>query len=138
MNTGSEWAASLSAARLATTTLSSGEIPRSPGVYAWFQDDECVYIGKASNLRARLSTHLSTSLDLSRSTLRASVAVKMLGVTRKHARSRPTVMTPEQIAVVSEWFATAEISWLECDTREEANALERRLLASRMPALNLI
>lgn len=138
MSTSSEWAALFSATRLATASLSSGEIPRSPGVYAWFQDGECVYVGKARNLRARLGTHLSSSLDLSRSTLRASVAVKTLGVTRKHARSRPTVMTPEQIAVVSEWFATAEISWLECETREEANALERRLLASRMPALNLI
>ena len=94
----SDWAALLSAPRLTAATLSSGEIPRSPGVYAWLQDGECVYVGKASNLRTRLSTHLSTSLDLSRSTLRASVAVKTLGVTRKHTRSRPTVMTPEQIA----------------------------------------
>lgn len=35
------------------------------------------------NLRRRIGTHLSTSLDLSRSTLRASVAVKTLGVTSR-------------------------------------------------------
>lgn len=138
MSTSSEWAALLSATRFVTGTLSRGEIPRSPGVYAWFHDGECVYVGKASNLRSRIGTHLSTSLDLSRSTLRASVAVKMLGVTRKHARSRPTVMTPEQIAVVTAWFATARVSWLECETRDEAHVLEGRLRKSWMPGLNLI
>ena len=138
MSTSSEWAALLSATRFATGTLSRSEIPRSPGVYAWFRDGECVYVGKASNLRRRIGTHLSTSLDLSRSTLRASVAVTTLGITRKHARSRPTVMTPEQIAVVTAWFAAAEVNWLECKTRDEAHSLEGRLRKSWMPSLNLI
>lgn len=39
-----------------------------------FRDAECVYLGKASDLRSRLGTHLGTSLDLSRSTLRSWVA----------------------------------------------------------------
>ncbi|MEU4455264.1 GIY-YIG nuclease family protein [Nocardioides sp. NPDC023903] len=138
MSTDPEWAALLSATRFATGTLSRGEIPRSPGVYAWFHDGECVYVGKASNLRRRIGTHLSTSLDLSRCTLRASVAVKTLGVTRKHARSRPTVMTVEEIAVVTAWFATAEVNWLECETRDEAHALKGRLLESWTPEMNLI
>jgi hypothetical protein len=138
MSTDPEWAALLSATRFATDTLSRGEIPRSPGVYAWFHDGECVYVGKASNLRTRIGTHLSTSLDLSRCTLRASVAVKTLGVTRKHARSRPTVMTVEEIAVVTAWFATAEVNWLECETRDEAYALKGRLLESWTPEMNLI
>jgi GIY-YIG catalytic domain len=133
-----EWQGLLSAPRHANATLSRGEIPRSPGVYAWFQDGECVYVGKATSLRERLSKHRSTSLDLSRSTLRATVAATELGITRSLARSRPTVMTPEQIAVVSKWFSTAEVSWRECQTQMEADTLERRLRSSWMPVLNLI
>ncbi|WP_328531227.1 GIY-YIG nuclease family protein [Nocardioides sp. NBC_00368] len=138
MSTSSEWTTLLSATRFTTVTLSRSEIPRSPGVYAWFQDGECVYVGKASNLRRRIGKHLSTSLDLSRSTLRASIAVTTLGITRKHARSRPTVLTPEQVDVVTAWFAATEVNWLECKTRDEADALEGRLRKSWMPSLNRI
>lgn len=116
--------------------MTPGDMPTSPGVYAWFQEGACVYVGKASNLRSRLSKHRSNSLDLSRSTLRASVAVVELGVTRQHARTRPTVMTSEQIAVLSAWFERAELSWIECPTPADAANLEDQLRAAWRPPLN--
>ncbi|MCX6402184.1 MAG: GIY-YIG nuclease family protein [Propionibacteriales bacterium] len=137
MSTSPEWNLVLTATRHPNATLSNGSIPTSGGVYAWFQDDECVYVGKASNLRGRLGKHRSGSLDLSRSTLRASVAVKELGVTRKHARQRPSVMTADEIAKVGAWFAKARVAWVECPDADAADALERSLRAAWMPPLNL-
>jgi GIY-YIG catalytic domain len=136
--TSPEWEALLGAKRHPNTELESSDIPRSPGVYAWFQNDVCVYVGKASDLRSRLGKHRSSSLDLSRSTLRATVAVHELGVTRQHARQRPSVMTAEEIAVVSAWFAKASLTWVECADAEAADRLERSLRADWMPELNLI
>lgn len=116
--------------------LARSDLPAAPGVYAWFKDGSCVYVGKATDLQNRLSRHRSTSLDLSRSTLRASVAVAELGVTRQHARSRPSVMTPEQIAVVTAWFRIAEVAWIECPTPADASKLEDGLRSAWLPPLN--
>lgn len=132
-----EWQRLLSAPRHANAALPRAAIPEEPGVYAWFQDDECVYVGKASNLRDRLGAHRRTSLDLSRSTLRASVAVQELGVTRSHARSRPSLMTPAQIEAVNSWFQRASVAWLCCQTVGAAETLETRLRMAWMPPLNL-
>lgn len=69
------------------------EVPeRLGGVRLFLRDAEYVYLGKASDLRSRLGTHLGTSLDLSRSTLRSWVAVRELGLSRECTRRRPTVM----------------------------------------------
>lgn len=136
MTLSTDWETLLASPRHRNSDLTSGEIPPVPGVYAWFQNDECVYVGKASNLRSRLGKHRSGSLDLSRSTLRASVAVQELGVTRHHARQRPTVMTQEQIDVVSAWFARASLTWVTCPDAEAADRLERALRATHMPPLN--
>lgn len=97
-----------------------------------------MYVGKAANLRSRLRAHRQTSRDLSRSTLRASVAVAELGVTRRHARARPSLMTEDEIGVVNEWFKNAEVAWLECATALQADLLERSLRAGWMPPLNIV
>lgn len=133
-----EWQALLTAKRHSNADLRSADIPTTAGVYAWFQGDDCVYVGKASNLRGRLGKHRSNSLDLSRSTLRASIAVQELGVTRQHARQRPTVMTAADIAVVGAWFEQASLTWLECVDNAAADQLERSLRAAWLPNLNLI
>ena len=122
---------------MSVSTIRGSDIPRSPGVYAWFNDGACVYVGMATSLRERLGKHRSFSLDLSRSTLRASVAVRELGVTRAHARSRPSVMTQEQVDVVTDWLRGCEIAWLVCDNTNAADLLERQLRESWMPPINL-
>ena len=118
--------------------LQLADVPRDPGVYAWFRDGQCVYVGKAASLRRRLSAHLRTSPDLSRSTLRASVAVRELNVTRATARARPPVITREQAGVINRWLGECGIAWVTCSSPQAADELERLLRRERMPVLNRI
>ncbi|NYF16008.1 excinuclease UvrABC nuclease subunit [Microbacterium sp. AK009] len=113
------------------------DIPAKPGVYAWFRDGECVYLGKASDLRSRLGTHLGTSLDLSRSTLRSWVAVRELNLDREYTRRRPTVTTAPQVAIVNAWLRSCELTWVVTATKEDAALLEGRLLAAYRPPINV-
>lgn len=132
-----DWVEVVAAPRHANASLRRGEIPFSPGVYAWFKGSECVYLGVATNLRRRLSAHRGQSADLSRSTLRASVAVMLVGVTRAQARSRPSVMNSAQITAVNAWFDEAEVAWLETATADDARDAEHHLLGRWLPSLNL-
>ncbi|GEL48474.1 hypothetical protein CHO01_35900 [Cellulomonas hominis] len=113
-------------------------MPAAPGVYAWFRDGACIYVGKASNLRTRLRAHRASTRDLSPSTLRATVAERELGVSRRFARQRPTLITAEQVDVVNRWLASCDVAWLTCPSAEVAEALERRLRASGLPPLNRV
>lgn len=132
-----EWQDIISRRRRLAGTVQRADVPSQPGVYAWFRGGECVYLGKASDLRSRLASHLASSLDLSRSTLRSWIAVRELGLTREYTRRRPTVMTGEQVAVVNEWINTCELAWTTTGTKEEAAALESRLLRRWRPPINV-
>lgn len=132
-----EWRRMLAVLRRKVASLRSGDIPSSPGVYAWFHDGRCVYLGKAFNLRTRLGTHLRTSLDLSRSTLRSWVAVRELGLAREFTRRRPSVMSVDEVAVVNAWIAECDLAWLSTATKAEAASLEKSLLADWRPPINV-
>lgn len=132
-----EWQAVLERPRRLARHVDRRDIPAGPGVYAWFRDGDCVYLGKASSLRSRLNTHLGTSLDLSRSTLRSWIAVRELGLDRAHTRHRPTRMTSDQVAVVNDWIGACDLAWVETATKEEAAALESRLLGAWRPPINV-
>lgn len=80
-------------------------------------------------------TAFAKGQDLSRSTLRASVAVEHLGISDAVARQRPTVMQREQVAVVNQWLASCE---LRCDNTQEAHDWELRLRDEWLPPLNLV
>lgn len=131
-----DWESVRSQRRNLAGSLNRAQIPTGPGVYAWFRDGECVYLGKASSLRPRLATHLATSLDLSRSTLRSWVAVRELGLERAYTRQRPSAMTPEQVGVVTAWIHHCELTWVETESASSAAALESALLAQWRPPIN--
>ncbi len=131
-----QWRVLLAGRKHAVRTLAHSDIPAKPGVYAWFRDGYCVYVGKASDLRSRLRAHLATSLDLSRSTLRSWVAVRELGLDREYTRRRPTVMTAAQVAVVNDWLRACELTWVVTPTKEDAASLERALLGEFRPPIN--
>lgn len=131
-----DWKTVQSKPRHLAGTLKPAQIPSGPGVYAWFHEGECVYLGKASSLRSRLGTHLATSLDLSRSTLRSWVAVRELGLQREYTRQRPSVMTPEQVRVVTGWIHSCELTWIETESAISAAELESALLARWSPPIN--
>ena len=64
------WPSLLQLARTPAGALKPSMVPTAPGVYVWFRDEEPVYAGKAAGaegLRDRLSKHLASGLDLSRS-----------------------------------------------------------------------
>lgn len=131
------WERARAAERRPVASLSRGDIPDSPGVYVWFRDGEPVYVGEAKgSLRQRLSAHLSKSADLSRSTLRRSVALAELGIPRSAAATRPTVITAEQAAVVTTWLSECEVAWLVCDDGADAHQLEAELRSQHLPPLN--
>lgn len=134
--TSDDWKTVLSQRRRLAGSLVPAQIPRGPGVYAWIRDGGCVYLGKASNLRSRLSTHLATSLDLSRSTLRSWVAVRELGLERAYTRRRPSAMTPDQVRVVTAWIHSCELAWVETESAVSAAALESALLKHWRPPIN--
>lgn len=130
------WQQVMAAPRVRSGALRSRDVPAAPGVYAWFRDGACIYIGKATSLRQRLRAHRATSRDLSRSTLRASVGASVVGIPRSVARQRPSVMAAEQVDVVNRWLSECEVAWLSCSSADAADALERRLRIERMPLLN--
>jgi hypothetical protein len=140
-SSGVQWAKALAVTRHDVSRLRSEDIPRSPGVYIWFREGEPVYVGEArglKGLRGRLAAHRASSRDLSRSTLRASVAVAELGVSRARARSRPSVMSVDEVAVVNGWLAGCELGWIECPSQESAHDLETALRQEWLPPLNRI
>lgn len=138
---GDRWLIALSEVHPRSLPIGRGAVPVEPGIYIWFREGDPIYIGEARGafgLRGRVRAHFSKGRDLSRSTLRASVAVLLFGVERSVARQRPSVMDPGQIAVVNQWLAACELGWIVCDTPEVAHASERRLRDEWLPPLNRI
>ncbi len=123
------------------SSVMARDIPISPGIYIWAYRGELVYVGEAKGaqgLRGRLRSHLAIGPDLSRSTLRASVAVAQLGIDRATARSRPTLMGNSDVAIVNAWLRECELGWVECDSAVEAHAMEVALRSEWLPPLNRI
>lgn len=133
---GTEWHRILSEARHHVDQLPLAEVPCEPGVHAWFREGRCVHLGETGNLRSRLRTHLSTSHDLSRSTFRSWVAVREVVRTREYTRRRPSVMTDDEIAVVTAWIRECDVAWVTTNTKRDAAQLKAALIADSRPPLN--
>jgi hypothetical protein len=114
-------------------------IPREPGVYIWWRNDDPVYAGVAANtggLRPRLSAHLATKLDLSHSSLRRNAAEMLLGVPTSVTKARPPVVREEQVRIVNEWIGGLTVAWLVLATADEAASYERGMHSEWMPPLS--
>ena len=120
--------------------MTDSVVPSGPGICVIFEGGEPVFVGKGvgrEGLRGRLRAHRATDADLTRSTLRASVAVDLLGVSRWTARQRPGGLPEWAVASVNEFLAACEVAWIECDSAEGATDLKRGLLAEFRPEYNL-
>ena len=105
---GSVWERVRTARRWRLGGVTAGEIPLAPGVLVVFDDDRPVFVGVGvgkRGLRGRIHQHRATGSDLSSSTLRASVAVEVLGVSRWTARQRPSVLLQSMVDEVNEIMA---------------------------------
>lgn len=131
-----EWADLFSIPRVISADLERGQIPTNPGVYLWFRDGECIYVGIAGNLRQRFSNHRSQKNDMSGSTLRSWVAVELLGMERELTRLRPSIITEDQTAQVNAWVAQCEVAWVVLNSRDDASFLEAKLLRTMRPRFN--
>lgn len=118
--------------RVEAAKLDLDEVPETPGLVAWFRDGVCIYLSASSNLSRRITEHLSTSQDLTRSNLRARVAVDVLGVDRARARR----ISQEQADAVAEWLRRCDVGWLVTDRRSDAARLRTQLLERMRPRFN--
>ena len=138
---GGAWERLMSARRIRLGSLETTSIPLGPGALVLFDGSIPVFVGEGvgrRGLRGRIQEHRSTRPDLSSSTLRASVAVDLLGVSRWTARQRPSVLPADMIEEVNEAVADLDIAWIECASVDEARELRRQLWAEYKPEYNIL
>lgn len=126
--------------RLAASMMTSSNVPKSYGVYAWFRDGGPVYAGRAvgaQGLHERVwRNHMATGADLSRSSFRRNVCDHLSVADTSVTKVRPTLLTADDVEPVNAWIRECEVSWIEFETVNEAKDFERRLLAEWMPPLS--
>lgn len=133
----SMWEAIRERPRVSVATLRGRSVPAVPGVYIWWRDGEPVYVGEAkTSLQQRLSAHLATGPDLTRSTLRRSVALAQLGIPRAVSGQRPSIIGQAEADSVSAWLRGCELTWVECEDADAAHTLEVALRSEWLPPLN--
>jgi hypothetical protein len=136
---GDDWGRLLSAPRRPAGNLQRREFPEEPGVYLWSRDGAPKYVGTATSLRKRLSSHLGGGESLASSSLRRNVCELLFqvppNVTGKPTRQK---VTTEQANAIRDWLLGCEVSWLQARTQEDAAALETRLRRMFLPPLNRV
>lgn len=126
--------------RVPAESLTGKDIPKRPGVYAWYRDGEPIYSGRAlgaDGLHGRVwKNHLKAGADLSRSSFRRNVC-EHLGVAPTSTTTvRPTLLTAADVEPVNRWIRECEVAWIECESAADAEALERELHAEWLPPLS--
>ncbi|WP_342353120.1 GIY-YIG nuclease family protein [Rathayibacter caricis] len=135
-----EWAVLLRKPVRPVASLDQKSIPDQPGVYLCRRDGAAVYVGTASNLRARLwGKHLGAGLSLAGSSLRRNVGELLLGVPPAVTSSPNRVkVTSPQAEAIHSWLLSCDLAWQACETAAQAKLLERRLRDAYLPLLNRI
>ncbi|MFE5670923.1 hypothetical protein ACFQ58_04845 [Agromyces sp. NPDC056523] len=138
---GGAWERLMKVRRKRLGSVATASIPLGPGVLVLFDGSMPVFVGEAigkRGLRGRIQQHRATGTNLSSSTLRASVAVDVLGVSRWTARQRPSVLPGDMIEEVNEVVAELRVGWIECATPDEARELKGELWAEYKPEYNIL
>ena len=118
------------------TTLTRGDVPLAPGVYAFYRDGKACYVGKAGNLQNRVwKQHCGKSRSMRNSAFRRNVA-EHLGVAPANAiYTKAHAPTPEEANGVRTWIEGCEVAWITQPTEPEAVALESALKVEWTPEL---
>lgn len=126
--------------RRAACSITGGDIPTRPGVYAWYREDAAIYSGRAlggDGLRGRIwKDHLRTGADLSRSSFRRNVCEHLGIAPTSKTTVRPTLLTAADVDPVNRWIRECEVAWIECQSAREAEDREKALHAEWMPPLS--
>ena len=137
---GNLWQRMESQPRLSAASIVREDVPTRRGLYAWYRDGEAVYSGRAlgaDGLYGRIwKDHLRTSNDLSRSSFRRNVCDYLGIAPTSRTTIRPTVMTAADIEPINRWISECEVAWIECQSANEAKALEKALHAEWLPPLS--
>jgi hypothetical protein len=116
--------------------LTRRDIPREPGVYAWYRRGRAVYVGKADDLQERIwARHLGESRTLGTSALRRNVAESLGFGASAEIKNGRVRLTPAQLAQVRAWICGCRVTWLVLPSAADAIAAEMELKAERMPRL---
>lgn len=126
--------------RSAAASLKGKDVPKRPGVYAWYREGQAIYSGRAlgaDGLNGRIwKCHLKAGADLSRSSFRRNVCVELGIAPTSTTTIRPTLMTAADIEPVNRWIRECEVAWIECESSAEAEAVEKALHAEWLPPLS--
>lgn len=120
--------------------MTSADVPKTVGVYAWYRDGQAIYAGRAvgaKGLNERVwRNHLAKGSDLSRSSFRRNVCEHLGIADTTVSRIRPTRLNAAEVEPINAWIGGCEVAWIEFHTVEEAKGYELRLLSEWMPPLS--
>ncbi|WP_159620291.1 GIY-YIG nuclease family protein [Arthrobacter zhaoguopingii] len=136
---GKDWSRLLAVPRRAASGLTRADLPKEPGVYLWSRGGAPQYVGKATSLQKRLSTHLGEGVSLAGSSLRRNVG-ELLFQIPPNVTGNPTrqKVTTGQATAIRSWLLGCDVSWLRAHTEHDAAALEARLRHVFRPPLNRV
>nr|WP_208739618.1 hypothetical protein [Arthrobacter agilis] len=136
---GKDWTRLLAAPRRAASNLTRSDLPNEPGVYLWSRNEVPQYVGTATSLQKRLSTHLGGGVSLAGSSLRRNVC-ELLFQIPPNVTGNPTrqKVTTGQATAIRGWLLGCDVSWLREHTERDAAALEARLRLVYRPPLNRV
>jgi hypothetical protein len=132
------WAEMDARPRVAFSELTRAAIPISPGVYAVYRDGCRVYVGKAADLRSRVSRHNGKGLGMRGSAFRRNVA-QFLGIAEaNHIYKQVHRITADEAQAIRDWIEGCEVAWFERPTESEALAAETEIKAEFKPPLTKV
>ncbi|WP_159803235.1 GIY-YIG nuclease family protein [Arthrobacter zhaoguopingii] len=136
---GKDWSRLLAVPRRAASGLTRADLPNEPGVYLWSRGGAPQYVGTATSLQKRLSTHLGGGVSLAGSSLRRNVC-ELLFQIPPNITGSPTrqKVTTGQATAIRSWLLGCDVSWLRARTERDAAALEARLRHVFRPPLNRV
>jgi hypothetical protein len=122
--------------RIAASGLSRNDIPVSPGVYAWYRENDAVYVGSAKELRDRAwGRHMGEGVSMGTSAFRRNVAEHLGFGSSADIKKKRVRLVPDQLAQTRSWILRCSLSWIECRSAAEAIDLEIAIKNEWLPPL---
>jgi len=117
-------------------TLTVGDLPVDPGVYALYRDGDRKYVGKADSLRDRVwKNHSGRGQLMTTSAMRRNIAEHLGIATPADIKARRYQPTPDEVASVRAWLDECDIAWVACPTAQAAVDLEDKMKVEYKPPL---
>ncbi len=117
-------------------TLTAGDLPVGPGVYALYGDGDRMYVGKADSLRDRVwKNHSGRGQLMTTSAMRRNIAEHLGIATSADIKARRYQPAPDEVQAVRDWLDGCHVAWLECESKSAAKTFEDDFKAEHKPPL---